>query len=294
MQKGILFAICSYIAWGLFPLYFKAVNHVAPTETLSHRVIWAMPFLLLLLARRSQWAWLSSVLTKPKILANFIASALTLSVNWFVYIWAVTHDHIIDGSLGYFINPIVNILFGFIFLKERLRLAQWIAVGIAASGVLWLALLNGHMPWISLILAISFGAYALLRKIAALEALEGLALETLLLFPGALAYVIYLHTQGESMFTSDFTSSTAWLLIAAGPITAIPLLFFAAAARLIPMSTLGILQYIAPSLQLLVGAWIYNEPFNHNRLIGFVFIWSALFLYSLEGWWRKRQQKWGS
>jgi len=291
MRKGITLAICSYLAWGLFPLYFKSLVGVTPLEILSHRILWALPFLLLVLAVRSQWSWLSTILRRPGVLGGFIASATLLSVNWLLYIWAVTNDRIIDGSLGYFITPVVNVLLGYILLKERLRAAQWVAVALAACGVLWLAVLNGHMPWISLALAFSFGCYALLRKTAALGALEGLTLETMLLFPCALAYVIYLGTQNANAFSAAWANgdNLPWLLMAAGPITAIPLLSFSYAARLIPMSTLGILQYISPSIQLLIGIWIYHEPFSVGRLTGFIIIWSALMLYSAEGLWRGYQ-----
>jgi chloramphenicol-sensitive protein RarD len=296
MRKGITLAICSYLTWGLFPIYFKSLANVPPPEILANRILWAMPFLLLVLAGRSQWSWLATLLNRPKVLAGFIVSAVLLSLNWLLYIWAVNNGRIIDGSLGYFINPIVNVLLGFILLKERLRVVQWCAVAIAASGVIWLAVLNGHMPWISLALALSFGCYALMRKTAALGALEGLTLETMILFPCALAYVVYLYTQDANTFTSSVTAGTVtpWLLIAGGPITAIPLLAFSFAARRIPMSTLGILQYISPSIQLLIGIWIYHEPFSPQRLAGFVIIWSALLLYSAEGLWRGYQLKMAS
>lgn len=288
MRKGITLAVCSYLAWGLFPLYFKALTGVTPVEILSHRIIWALPFLLMVIAARSQWSWVFTIWRRPRVLGGFIASATLLSINWLLYIWAIKNDRIIDGSLGYFINPIVNVLLGYILLKERLRLMQWIAVALAACGVIWLAILNGHMPWISLGLAFSFGCYALLRKTAALGSLEGLTLETIILFPCALAYVLYLGTQNANTFAATWTAGTnmPWLLMAAGPITAIPLLAFSFAARRIPMATLGILQYISPSIQLLIGVWIYHEPFNAQRLTGFVIIWSALILYSAEGLWR--------
>jgi len=291
MRKGIILASCSYLAWGLFPLYFKSLGNVTPLEILAHRIIWSLPFLLLILASRSQWAWLGTVLNRPTVLFGFIVSAGLLSINWFIYVWAISNGRVIDGSLGYFINPIVNVLLGFILLRERLRPLQWISIGIAALGVGWLALLSGHMPWISLALAFSFGGYALLRKTAALGALEGLTLETLILFPFVFAYLVYLTSHGESTFVTSLDSdgSTPWLLIAAGPITAIPLLFFAAGARIIPMSTLGILQYMSPTIQLLIGVWVYHEPFTTHRLIGFMIIWSALVLYSAEGLWRNYQ-----
>jgi len=291
MRKGIILATCSYLAWGGFPLYFKALSKVTPPEILAYRIIWALPFLLLVLASRSQWTWLLTVFRRPAVLAGFAASALLLAANWLLYIWAVSTDRVVDGSLGYFITPIFNVLLGYVLLKERLRLFQWTAVAIAALGVLWLALQSGHMPWISLGLAITFGSYGLLRKTAALGALEGLTLETMLLVPFALSYVIYLATQGITRFSFVDDSTSAWLLLAAGPITAIPLLAFSAAARRIPMATLGILQYIAPSIQLLIGVWIYHEPFGVHRQIGFVFIWSALILYTAEGLWRGYRSK---
>lgn len=288
MRKGVLLAVCCYLTWGLFPLYFKTLANIAPLEILSHRIVWALPFVLLILACRAQWFWLGTILSRPKVLAGFMVSALLLATNWFTYIWAVNHGRVVDASLGYFINPIVNVLLGYLLLSERLRLAQWLAVACAGVGVLWLAILNGHMPWISLILALSFGAYGLLRKTAALGALEGLALETMILFPCALGWLLYLQSQGQSAlhWNSNGDTNLTWLLMAAGPITAIPLLCFASAARQIPMATLGILQYISPSIQLLLGVWLYHESFSSARLIGFMIIWGGLLLYSAEGLWR--------
>ena len=219
---------------------------------------------------------------KPKLIAGFASSAILLSTNWFIYIWAVNNDHVIDASLGYFITPLVNVLLGYVFLHERMRLIQWCAIGLAASGVVWLTVQTGHPPWIGLSLAASFGAYGLLRKTAALGPLEGLSLETFLLFPFALAYLTFLAANGQSGFLHSATS-TQLLLLAAGPITAIPLLLFAAGARRIPLATLGLLQYIAPSIQLLLGVWLYHEPFSAGRLIGFATIWTGLALYSAEG-----------
>ena len=282
MRKGILYAAACYSAWGLFPLYFKALHAIPSVEILLHRMVWALMFLLLVLAWRKQWAWLPEVLRQPKLLAGFAASALLLSANWFLYIWSINNDRIIDASLGYFMTPLVNVFLGFILLKERLRHVQWLAVACAALGVIWLSLQTGHPPWIALILATTFGMYGLLRKTAALGALEGLSLETMLLFPFALAYLIYLAMHGQSVFVSAPTQ-TQLLLLAAGPITAIPLLMFAAAARRIPMATLGLMQYISPSLQLLIGVWLYHEQFSHERMLGIIGIWTGLALYSIDG-----------
>jgi chloramphenicol-sensitive protein RarD len=282
MQIGMLYAATAYTLWGLFPIYFKALQNVSPGEILWHRIAWAFVFLLIVLAVRRQWQWIPKVARQPKVLAGFTASAVLLSINWYIYIWSVNNDHIVDASLGYFMNPLVSVLLGFLLLHERLRPAQWAAVALAAAGVAWLTWQAGHPPWIGLGLAFSFGFYGLLRKTAALGALEGLALETSLLFPIAFGYLVWLAVNDQNAFLHASVASK-WLLVAAGPITAIPLLLFAAGARRIPMSTLGLLQYLAPSLQLLLGVWLYNEPFGENRLLGYAVIWSALVLYSLEG-----------
>jgi chloramphenicol-sensitive protein RarD len=285
MRLGMLYAAASFVIWGLFPIYFKALQDIAPGQILVHRMVWSLVFILGVLAWRKQWSWIGKVLRQPKVLAGFAASAIFLSSNWFIYIWAVNNGRVIDSSLGYFINPLVSVLMGFLLLHERLRPVQWAAVALAASGVAWLTWQSGQLPWIGLLLAATFGTYGLLRKTAALGALEGLSLETLLLFPFALGYLIVLTLNGHNDFLSASTS-TQWLLVAAGPITAIPLLLFAAGARRIPLSMLGLLQYIGPSLQLLLGVWLYHEPFGGVRLIGFALVWSALGIYSLEGMWR--------
>ncbi|MDR3482126.1 MAG: EamA family transporter RarD [Burkholderiaceae bacterium] len=285
MQTGMLYAASAYILWGLFPLYFKALQGVPPLEILFHRIVWALVFLLVVLTSRQQWAWVGKLWRQPKVLAGFAASALLLSANWFIYIWSVNSGHVVDASLGYFITPLVNVLLGFLILHERLRPVQWLAIALAAIGVTWLTWQAGHLPWIGLVLAFTFGAYGLLRKTAALGALEGLSLETILLFPIAFCYLAILAWNGQNTFMQASLSSKL-LLAAAGPITAVPLLMFAAGARRIKMSTLGLLQYIAPSLQLLLGVWLYGEPFGGERLAGFAVIWSALAVYSLEGLWR--------
>jgi len=285
MQLGMLFAASAYVLWGLFPLYFRALQQVAPLEILFHRIAWALLFLVIVLTVRRQWGWVPKVARQPKVLLGFAASSVLLSVNWFIYIWSVNNGHVIDSSLGYFMNPLVNVLLGFLLLHERMRPTQWVAIALAAVGVAWLTWQAGHPPWIGLALAFSFGTYGLLRKTATLGALEGLSLETILLFPIAFAYLAFLAWNGNNAFLQA-PASSKWLLAAAGPITAVPLLMFAAGARRIKMSTLGLLQYIAPSIQLLLGVCLYNEPFGGERLVGFAVIWSALALYSLEGLWQ--------
>ena len=288
MNPGILYAALAFFCWGLFPLYFHAIGPVPPMEILSHRMVWSLAFLAVVLTARSQWGWLPDVLKKPKVVASFVASALLLTANWFFYIWAVKNGHVIDASLGYFINPLINVLFGLLFLKERLRPGQWAAVGLAALGVAWLTWQAGKPPYIALVLGLTFGGYGLLRKTAALAALEGLSFETIILFPLAAAYLAWLSLHGENTFANS-ASGTRWLLAAAGPITAIPLLLFAAGARRIPMSVLGMLQYLSPTMQMLLGLWFFGEAFSPQRLAGFIVIWSALLVYMGEGWWRSRQ-----
>ncbi len=290
MQLGLLCAATAYVLWGVFPLYFKLLAGVPALEILMHRMLWSLVFLALVLGVRGQWRWLGGVLRQPRLLAGFTASALLLAGNWFLYIWSVNHDRVIDASLGYFITPLVNVMLGYVVLGERLRRMQWAAICLAGAGVLWLALQSGHPPWIGLVLAATFGTYGLLRKTARLGPLEGLSLETLLMCPLALGYLAWLTYAGQSTF-STVPATTRWLLAAAGPITAVPLLLFAAGARRIPLATLGLLQYIGPTITLLLGVLLYREAFGGARLAGFAVIWSALVIYSADGLrhaWRQR------
>jgi chloramphenicol-sensitive protein RarD len=289
MRSGVVLAVLAFLCWGLFPLYFHALQAVPPVQILAHRVLWSLLFLLIVLGVRRQWRWLPAVLGQPRVIASFVASALLLSVNWLMYIWAVNNGHVIEASLGYFINPLVNIMLGYLLLKERLRPVQWLAIALAAGGVAWLTWQAGRAPWIALALAASFGGYGLMRKTAALGALEGLSFETMLLFPVALAYVLWLGAHGQDAFTGSDSNATRLLLVAAGPITAIPLLMFTAGARRIPLSLLGLLQYIAPTMQFLLGVWLFKEAFSQQRAIGFAIIWGALALYAAEGLWRQRR-----
>ena len=284
MRKGILLAGSAYTIWGLFPLYFKALHSVPSLEILLNRMLWSLLFLAIVLTWRKQWSWLEMVRRQPKLIASFALSAVLLSSNWFIYIWAVNDGKVIDSSLGYFMTPLVNILIGSVLLKERLRSGQWLAISFAAMGVAWMTFQTGHLPWIGLALAATFGTYGLLRKTAALGALEGLSLETAIFFPFAFGYLSWLTIYGQNALVSAGTDVKI-LLALSGPITAIPLLMFAAGARRIPMTTLGLLQYIAPFVQLLLGVWIFNENLDTHRLIGFIAIWIALFIYSAEGLW---------
>jgi chloramphenicol-sensitive protein RarD len=288
LHPGLVYATLAFVWWGLFPLYFRLVTTVPAPQILAHRVLWCLLFLGALLTSRRQWGWLRQVMRQPKVLAAFVASALLIGANWLAYIIAVIHGHVIEASLGYFITPLVNVLLGVTLLHERLRRAQWIALAIAAAGVLWLTVQAGRPPWIALSLAVSFGGYGLLRKIAVLGALEGLTLETLLLAPLAVIALGVTALHGNASFPAPDALTNLWM-IALGPITAVPLLLFAAGARRLSMATLGIVQYVGPTIQFALGIWVFGEAFSAARFAGFACIWLALLIYSADGWRRARQ-----
>jgi chloramphenicol-sensitive protein RarD len=288
MHSGVIYAALAYTAWGLFPIFFKQLASVNAFEVVMHRTVWSLVFLLGVLAVRKHWAWLGAALRSPRVLGAFVLSAVLLAANWCTYVWAVQNAHVLDASLGYFILPLVNVALGFVFLHERPRPGQWLAVAVAAAGVLWLTVQAGRLPWVALVLAITFGFYGLLRKVGALGALEGLTLETLVLSPVAAGCLLWWGWHGQGALVQADTATVGWLLLG-GPLTAIPLLLFAAGARRVSMSTMGILQYISPTLQLLIGVWLYGEAFEPVRAVGFGLIWAALLVYSLEGWWNSRR-----
>ena len=289
MPSGPLTAAIAYILWGLFPLYIKQIDQVPALEIVLHRSAWSLLVMLVLLVVLRRFAWLGPVLRQPRTVALFGFSALLLGCNWLLYVWAVNAGRVLDASLGYFINPLVNVLLGYAVLHERPRPLQWAAVALAAGGVLWLALGVGHVPWISLVLAASFGLYGLLRKTATLGALEGLALETLLLAPLAVGGLLWLALQGQGHFGHGPLADSLWLL-AAGPLTAVPLLLFAFGARRVTLATLGLLQYLGPTIQFGLGVWVFHETLQPVRLVGFGLIWLALALYSLESLRAMRQR----
>lgn len=288
MSNGPLLAALAYILWGIFPVYIKQVAQVPSLEMVAHRSVWSLVFMLGLLAVLRRFAWLPPLVREPRVLGAFLLSALLLSANWLVYVWAVAHERLLDATLGYFINPLLNVMLGYTVLHERPRPWQWAAVGLAALGVLWLALGAGQFPWIALVLASSFGLYGLLRKTATLGALEGLTLETLLLAPLTGALLLWFMLSGQGAFARGDWSTDLWL-IAGGPFTAIPLLLFAAGARRVSMATLGLLQYLGPTIGFLLGVFVYHEPFDPRRGLGFGLIWAGLLVYSGESLWRLRR-----
>ncbi len=288
MNPGIVYAALAYLCWGLFPLYFSLLKDVPALEVVAHRTVWSLLFVSLLLLSLRRLSWLRPVLRQPRVLAIFMGSAILLVINSLTYVWAVQNGHVLDGSLGYFINPLVNVALGFVFLRERPRPVQWVAVALAAAGVLWLTIQTGRLPWVALVLALSFGLYGLVRKTAPLGALEGLGLETLLMAPIAAAALLFWTVQGSSAFAIGDPVTLMWLLLA-GPLTAVPLLLFAAGARRLPLTTLGLVQYISPTMQFALGVWLFHEPLAPARMVAFGLIWAALGVYSAEGLWRSRR-----
>jgi chloramphenicol-sensitive protein RarD len=282
-RNGILLSVAAYAAWGAFPLYFKALA-APPLEVLANRVLWSAVFLVLVVLGQRRVGVLLGSIRSPRVAALAFVSAALLANNWFIYIWAVDQGRVVDASLGYFITPLVSVGLGVLFFGEALRTGQRLAVATAAAGVLWLTLQFGQLPWIGLGLAFSFGSYAALRKRSVLDALDGLIVEQLLMLPLALAYLVWLSFEGNNSLI-ELSTAQALLLVLAGPLSSVPLLMFAAGARLIPLSLVGVLQYISPTLQLLLGVLVWHEPFGGKKLIGYVLIWLALLVYSVEGAW---------
>ncbi len=287
MNKGIAYAAGAYILWGFIPLYFDALDGVPAVQIVAHRIVWSFALLTtVVLLRRELRALLGSL--TPRIVATYLAAALLLSVNWFVYVWAVGAGFVIETSLGYFINPLVSVLLGVVILRERLRPWQWPPIALAAAGVGLLALSYGSIPWIALALAFSFGTYGLVKKIAPLESLHGLTLETALLFPVAIVYLVALEIGGSGAFGHG-GPRTDVLLALSGVITVVPLLLFASGARRVTLTTLGLLQYFAPTIQFLIGVFVFHEEMTLAHLAGFVVIWIALGLFSAEGLMARRR-----
>ncbi|MCX7670070.1 MAG: EamA family transporter RarD [Anaerolineae bacterium] len=283
MRKGILAAAFVYLLWGLLPIYWKALAAVPSPELMVHRVVWSLPIALLLWVTQGQASRLGQIVRRPATWLPFLVSAALLSVNWLTYLWANNNGHIVETSLGYFMNPLVNVVLGMVFLRERLRTGQWVAVGLAFAGVAYLTLSYGQPPWISLILAFSFGFYALMRKTAALGSIEGLTLELSIMFVPAAAFLLGRAASGAGAF-GRLGVQTDLMLIVGGVLTCIPLVLFAFGARRVPLTTMGLLQYTSPTLQFLIGVFLFGEPFPPARLIGFGFIWAALAVYTYHSW----------
>jgi len=279
--SGIACSAGAYLLWGIFPLYFKAVATVPALEMLAHRVVWSLLFLALVLTIRRGWAPIRKALRQRRLLATLTLSSCLIAVNWGIFIWAVAAGRVIECSLGYFITPLFSVVMGVVVLRERLRPLQWLAVALAAAGVVWQVAAVGTLPWVALLLAASFGGYGLVRKMAPIEAMGGLAVEAMLLTPPALALLCLLAVRNEGAF-----AAAGWrfdlLIAASGPITALPLILFVTGARRIRVSTVGLLQYITPTCHLLLAVVVFGEPFAPSRLAVFICIWAALVLYTID------------
>jgi len=278
---GVAYGLAAYLLWGFFPLYFKWVAHVPPLEVLAHRIAWSLITLMVPLAATREWSKVRTALAQRKTLITLGVTTILISTNWFVFIIAVDRGQVLQSSFGYFINPLVSVLLGFIFLGERLRRLQILSLALACAGVIVLTLHLGSVPWISLVLAITFALYGLLRKIVPAGALAGLSVETLLLFPAASGYLIYLGVTGKGAFPSATVGDNI-LLPLAGVITAIPLLWFSAAARRLSLASIGFMQYITPTIHFLLAVLLFAEPFSRFHLAGFACIWAGLLLYSYD------------
>lgn len=282
MNKGVLYGISAYLLWGVIPIYFKSIQEVPALQILGHRVVWSFALLIAVVALRGERRNIINASRQGRTVAIYSLAAGLLSVNWLVYIWGVNNGYIIETSLGYFINPLVNILLGVLILKERLRPIQWIPIGLAALGVAYMTLSYARLPWIALTLAISFGTYGLIKKVSPLNSLNGLTLETGILFIPAALFLLFVELRGVGVF-GHAPPTTNVLLLLAGVMTTVPLLLFGAAVQSIPLSLLGLLQYIAPTCQFLIGVLMYGESFDQVRMIGFGLIWTALILLWIEG-----------
>jgi chloramphenicol-sensitive protein RarD len=279
MNSGALYALLAFGIWGLYPLYLRELAAVSSLEIVLHRSAWSLVFLLGVLALLRRWAWLAVLLKSPRQLLLPLASGLLLALNWLLYVYAVQSAQVVEASLGYFINPLFSVCLGVLVLRERLKPVQWVAVAFAAAGVVWLTWHTGRLPWLGLALAATFAVYGLLRKTSALGPLEGLTLETLLIAPLVLPWLLGVSWNGTGALATGSPSLVFWLVMA-GPLTAVPLMMFAAAARRLKLATVGLFQYLSPSLQLAIGVAVFNEPFDAQRLAGFVLIWTGLAVYT--------------
>jgi len=287
-RSGLWVALGAFVLWGLMPLYWHLLKQVPSLQIVAHRVVWCAVLVSAWLFWKQGRAWLTTVLAKPRVAGLLVLSGLCIGVNWGLYIWAVNAGHVVESSLGYFINPLLNVLIGTVFLRERLAPGQWVAVGLAALGVLWLTFKFGNFPWIALALASSFGVYGLIRKLVAVESVAGLGVENLVLLAPALGYLCWAEIGGQGGFFGSWSLTVDALLIFGGALTALPLIGFSYAVRRVALSTIGLMQYISPTMQFLIGVLVFREAFDLDRAIGFGIIWFALALFMLDSLRRSR------
>jgi chloramphenicol-sensitive protein RarD len=293
-RRGLWVAIASFVLWGLMPLYWHLLKAVPSLQIVAHRVVWSTLLVVAWLLWKNGRGWLRAALARPRAAWMLALSGVLIGFNWSLYIWAVNAGHVVESSLGYFINPLLNVVLGVVFLHERLSRVKWLAVAFAAAGVLWLTVQFGQPPWIAICLALSFALYGLLRKLLAIDAVAGLGVESVYLILPALAVVGWGESHGQGGFL-PLNGADAWglgadaLLIFGGALTALPLIGFAFAVRRVPLSVVGLLQYIAPTLQFLTGVFVFHEAFDQQRLVGFVLIWIGLAIFASESVWRARR-----
>jgi len=286
-RRGLVAAVAAFATWGLLPLYLKLLHQAPVFQIMTHRVVWCCLFVFAWLGIRGELHRVRRAFADPRTLIRLFGSALLITINWVTYVWAVGSGHVVESSLGYFINPLVSVLLGVFFLKERLNSRQWAAVAVAALGVAWLTWQVGRPPWVALVLALSFGLYGFVRKNVIVDAVTGLAVETVMILPFAIAWLVFELLRGASVF-GQVSLQLDLLLVASGLLTAVPLVLFAFGVRRVPLSTIGLLQYMAPTLQLLTALLVFKEPFTHVQAIGFGLIWLGLVVYAADGLWRGR------
>ena len=291
-RKGLLAAAFAFVIWGLFPLYWHLLKSVPADQITAHRVVWSALLLTCLLCARQGLGWLRAIAATPRALGLLAVASVLIGGNWTLYIWAVNAGHVVETSLGYFINPLLSVVLGVLVLGERLRRIQWVAVAIAALGVAWLTWQAGRPPWIALGLSVSFGLYGLVRKLFRVEPVAGIGMESLYLLLPALAWLAWAETgHGGSFFSGGVAPSVMLLLVASGLVSALPLIAFTYGVQRIPLSTVGLMQYIGPTLQLLVGVLVFGEPFGQVQLVGFACIWLALGIFAADGLHRSRRPR---
>ncbi|WP_328796950.1 EamA family transporter RarD [Luteimonas deserti] len=290
-RRGLWIAIAAFVIWGLMPLYWNLLRHVPSLQIVLHRAVWCAILVAAWLTLRQGRGWLREILAQPRLAGMLAMSGVLIAGNWSLYVWAVNNGHVVETSLGYFINPLLNVVIGVAFLRERLSPPQWVAVVLAACGVLWLTFNYGSFPWIALCLAVSFALYGLIRKFAAVEAVQGLGVENLFVFgPAVLALAWFEWRGGGGFFNLGWGGWTDVLLVLGGALTAIPLICFAYAVRRVPLTAIGLLQYIGPTLQLLLGVFFFGEAFGTDRAAGFAFIWAGLVVFAVDGYVQARRR----
>jgi len=290
MKKGIIYGFLAYLSWGLLPLYWRMFDMMPAGEILAHRILWSFVFVAVLVTLGKRWKQLKSVVRERKSRLAVLLCSIFISCNWLLFIWAVNTGNVIETSLGYYMNPLISVLFAVVFLKEKLLAGQWAAIIIAAIGVLLMAVQYGHVPWIAIVLAISFALYGLAKKMAQLDVLLGLTWETMIVVPIAIIYMTFIQADGSATVFS-LSGGSMLLLLLSGAFTALPLFWFAKAAEKLPLSVVGFIQYIAPTTSLILAIFVFHEPFTEGQFVSFTFIWLALIIYTITSFRKSKESR---